>query len=276
MASRTSSSRAALIALIFGFSCVFTACSGASKKPYRVTSMIASTLAIRRPPGAPADPKSGPGGADYKSEPLPNAKLDCESGGTWLESLPLEKIRICLASIPSGVEATYRLIRDAQPWLELQDPDDAPPCLREELSSIPVPREIFFQHRSAGRIEEPARERGLSPIQTNLARDTANGAALGCFNLRLPIEADRTMGFRLPVKKWALRIAFPLDAGVLGEAAISRLLTAWALTPLWVTDEGGEVPVNWVPDSLCKRCLGPDRFIEKAPVDPEWNPAWPR
>ena len=228
----------------------FTSCSSNPRSIHAVRKIIPSTLRVRRPHGAGADPEVGPGGADYKSAPLPNAQLDCESVNFLLSKLHVAALRTCLKSIKDKQSVTYRLRREAEPYLELRDFEKAPDCLRQELPRIPVPREIFFQARN---------EQG----------------ALECYSARLPLEVDQKMGFRLPIERWALRLEFPFQVELKTDSEFERVFAAWALTPMWSAGSGKGLAAKVVTTPLCKQCLGEAVFLKELPSEPEALPMWP-
>jgi hypothetical protein len=160
-------------------------------------------------------------------------------------------LRQCLKGIQEKGFVTYRLVRDFQPKLEIKEEDDTPACLLRLLPTIPVPREIVFQSPDLGTIQ--------------------------CFSSRLNIEADRVVGFRLPVAKAGLLISFPIRTELDSDEAVYRLVLAWALTPLWNDgsfglEEKGKLQAQVMPDRLCKTCVGEKDFI----TDPEtFEPLWP-
>src|SRR3954467_6778781 len=83
-------------------------CSSASKHEKTVKNAIVRTIRVRRPQGRGADPKAGPGGEDYVSDPLPNETLDCEKPAALFRGFDLPKVRGCFTSIqkfttPTGV-----------------------------------------------------------------------------------------------------------------------------------------------------------------------------
>ncbi len=234
----------------FAISSSLTSCSAVPVNTHFVSKMFPSTLRVRRPGGAGADPVAGPGGADYKSAPLPNAQLDCESASSLLRNLHVSKLRECLNSSQPPQNVSYRLRREAAPYLELLDAEKAPVCLRRELPRIPVPREILFQAQN---------EEG----------------ALECFSARLTLELDQKMGFRLPIEKWALQLTVPYQPPIASDSELEREFQSWVLTPIWSAGSENGIPAQIVPDAICKRCLGESVFLKELPSEPDALPTWP-
>ena len=245
---------------------IVTGCSGAKKKSdsqstslspsgggnssRKVLRLIPFTLRMRRPPVAGADPKAGPGGADYVSHPFPNQHLDCETAEAIFKDIPLTELRGCLATLakagPPHLEIRYRLKRSFVPELELdgldsESPDAPPACLKKSLPRIPVPREIFFQ---APYSQEP----------------TAQEDLISCFSSRLNVEANETSGVRLPTNRVALRLDFsPISPSFVvpkDDAETRMLLLSWAISPFWQQEEMRYLPAVIVPDTLCRQCIG--------------------
>ncbi len=198
---------------------------------------------VRRPAGPGADPQAGPGGTDYRSSPRPDSVLDCREPGVLISSVSLGGLSSCLASIQSPVEVLYRLERLPEPYLELEDPEDAPKCLAGKLPRILLPREIFF----------PSDEEGQ----------------LSCYSARLALEADEALGVRLPIAKAALKLELPLKKPPAGEEQARRLLFAWIYSMFL---EDGVVRAHVVPDSICRQCFTEKEML--GPFDPEPMP-WP-
>ncbi len=224
----------------------FVSCKSAEVHEHEVRKLIPQTLRIRRPLVPGADPKASPGGPDYRSQPLPNSKFDCEAPRKIAEGLPLAAIRSCVTSlsIKKSVDAellsvVYKLVRDPVPHLQLQDLEEVPPCLVQTLPKIPVPREIFYQAESLGDVTPETRR-------------------LDCFASRLDIEADQWMGFKLPIAKLGVRVTFPpqnFDRAPDDDDEMRRLIMTWALTPFWDSSTAS-FRAKVVPDTICRTCLG--------------------
>lgn len=212
---------------------------------YRLHKIIPYTLRMRRPPGPGANPKAGPGGADYHSDPLPDAHFDCE-GAAWLfRELKLDQVRSCLAPLKS-ISVLYRVKWLPTPYLELDLSDDTPACLKSVLAAIPVPREIFFQSNEDGRLE--------------------------CYSSRLQIESNEIAGFKMPIKKTSVKVDFPLVQPPKDDDETRALLLTWALTPFWDRADGTLVS-HLVPSQICTACLGEKTKL--GPTDPEPQ-TWPQ
>ncbi|MGK5082860.1 hypothetical protein WDW37_06115 [Bdellovibrionota bacterium FG-1] len=242
-------------------------CSSAGKKgvsdapsrgvaPHAIHRLIPYTLRVRRPAGPGANPLAGPGGEDFTSHPLPDAKFDCEPPVAMFRDFKMNEIRECLKSVQKdpnqkSTKIAYRLKRIDIPVMELENPESAPDCVRKLLPNIPVPREIFFQSSEEG--------------------------ALLCYSARLDVEANEKMGIRLPTHRLTVKVDLAslkiseIPEGPEGDAEWGMLLFAWAISPLW-TEQMRVLPSHIVPDYLCATCLG-----EKTMVKPGGPPPklWP-
>lgn len=252
----------ALCAII---SCASQGCAGAKSRgaseprPRAVRQLYLQGLHFRRPSGPGADPRVGPGGPDYFGSPLPDSRLDCRPHEALHSGAPVEKIRACIAGLPPGTRVSFRLRREPVPELVLDGPDESdkpellPPCFRELLGRVPVPREIFFQSREEGE--------------------------LLCYSSRVNIEADeiRALGVKWPLSKTVLNVTFPISEapggapGSAGEIDIRSLLLSWSLAPFFKEGKS-ELEAFIVPDRICQVCLGEKAFL--GPNDPA-PPAWP-
>lgn len=249
-----------------------TACSSAPKQETVLKGMYLPTLHVRRPPGAPADPLAYTFEKGYRSDPLPDARLDCAPADTLFKDIALARVRECLKQLneplprknpdPKQKEETlypqlhYRFVREPQPSLELvvpdstKDPDDArrvPACIRQVLPQILVPREVVYQ--SAASPEE-------RPV---------------CYVSRVSVEKE--MAFWLfETHKIALKVDFPISPLPASDEEVRALLKAWALAPLWEDPSEPRVLHGKIlPDPACGRCMA-DHLIH--PLDPR-PPLWP-
>jgi hypothetical protein len=178
---------------------------------------------------------------------IPNHHLDCESIPWLFQDLDSTKIRNCLANVRDPLEITFQLKRESVPYLELQDPDDAPDCLRTSLHYIPVPREIFFVS-----VEE-------------------SGAPL-CYSSRIDLEKEEVLGIKLPIAKEGVKVVFPLSSPPQTDEELIRLLASWAITPFWSMDEDHpQIISKFVPESICRACFGErDLLRAQEPFLPMW------
>ncbi len=229
-------------------------CSGKEKvndRPrnvVRIKKLVPYTMKVRRPPGEGADPKVGPGGEDYSSKPLPDARFDCQSPAWLFSEMPLDKIRSCLAGIKEPIELHYRLERYASPFLKLaiKDPEATPACLIEVLGKIPVPREIVFQSNEEGRLE--------------------------CYSSRLNVAANQKSGVRLPTHRLdvVVNLPLPLESMPADDHKTMMLLLSWALSPYWDKDPPS-LEAHLMPEAICNVCLGEKEKLKQSdPVQELW------
>jgi len=172
------------------FLCVLAACSSTPDGIHPLNEMLASPMRIRRPPYRSADPQAELGAPDYKSSPLPTEDFNCKEPKVLFAKKNIEAIRQCITKFEPKVledgdrgpnEFTYRLIRDFQPSLKLQNREEAPACLVEHLSEIPVPRELFFLEAAPRHIKELDR--------------------VGCYSAGVLVDSDKFLGIRMPVDR---------------------------------------------------------------------------
>lgn len=225
-------------------------------KPYAVNQILGGVqwIRVRRPAAESADPKAGPGGSDYRATPAPDERLDCQSLETLLQPVVSDALVSCLQTLNTqfgaeGAEARefgYRLVRETQPKLELQDADEAPECLKTVLPSIPVPREIFF-----------------------MVRDRQD--RLACLSSRVPMDAGDFLGVRLPAKGVEVRLKFPDPNLPKDRAAAGRWLQAWVMTPYFYFEQDHKIQGKYVPESICGQCFGDRMILEKrTDLIPHW------
>jgi hypothetical protein len=229
---------------------------------HQIDRALITHFMIRRPPGAGADPMMDEGGEGYEANPKPDVNYDCREPATLLEGISPGAVRDCFrkhselianAKDGSGVmrEAEYRLERSDQPKLVLQEEEtkgQPVSCLKKVLPVIPVPREIIYQ---------------AEPLEWS------------CFNSRVNIEANDLLGIKMPTKKWAVRLVFPLTEIPKDDAAMTRQLLAMALTPLLDPESPTQFKSKVVPNAICKRCFGKKRLYSKdGPYHDDPPPTW--
>jgi hypothetical protein len=236
--------RASILLLLIPAVIAASHCSTPAKHVHSIRRLIPSTLRFRRPPTPGADVRAGPGGVDYRSQPLPNEQFDCETVDALFKELNLEDVRSCISAQATLYVAIYNLVREAVPYLELEETEETPACLVKTLPRISVPREIFFQSYDHERTS--------------------------CYSARLNWDVDRFMGIKLPSDQLAIRIMMPMEKEPEDAREMLRLLTAWAITPLWSKDK--TLPSKIVPDQICRKCLGKHNLMGGPDPEPE---LWP-
>jgi hypothetical protein len=210
-----------------------------------IERMESSTLRVRRPETAPADPYADENVVGYEVFPPPDKKFDCKRASSLFTKMNLRLIRECLSTMHSSFTLSYFLRREDQPVLEIDgNLDKYPNCLVKHLSSVPVPREIFFKLQSkSGRNE--------------------------CYSARIPIEANKMLGFTIPVSSFTMNVEFPIKEALETDSDVIALLTGWAITPyFWMEREGakgGQIPARVVTDSICRACYDDDATLREKP-----------
>ncbi len=216
-----------------------------------------STVQFRRPLSESANPLAGPGGTDYRSHPLPNAKYDCERPAELFARAPvnLRKLRDCLVSMRASVKVLYRLRREPVPLLVLDSQDEMPACLREVAPELPMPREIVFQSAESG--------------------------SLQCYSARVDVDASQLMGFHVPIiRKLAVRLDLPVSLKDVpsNDASMVDLLTTWVIALFWSENpgEGETLLAKLVPEIICRRCMGEKNMLKATdPPQAPWPPLTP-
>ncbi|MCC7441599.1 MAG: hypothetical protein IT285_08200 [Bdellovibrionales bacterium] len=259
---------------------------------YALDRIVPSALRVRRPPGPGADPKAGPGGPDFVSQPnYPDERLDCRSIDEFLPDEKLKPMFECLASLPPGLKVRYELLRGPVPELKAlpreewneevapapvaavppasggEPPPDAAaspeegappplaPCFAEHWAKLPVPREVFY-------VAELERVRG----------DWGGEHGYECFATRLDVEAGKLLGAEIPGSEWHLVLQLPPDPPVADLPGLRRMLMGVVLTPLFRAEGSADkVRGRLVPERLCEECFG-----SRASVLPERRPPFPQ
>ncbi len=249
--------RVKVLSAVAGALLFFEACSSTPKNTFTLTEFYTAPIRIRRPTYAPSNPTAGPGGIDYQASPAPSKNFDCQDSSALFRNLQKPQLLACLmkiqteGSVDEPKIVKYDLELGVQPVLKLDEDLEKPTCLRTTLPEIAVPREIFFQ----------------SDLKTG------EGERLTCFSSRLEIEKGETLGIRLSSSGGVLKLTFPIDPFPKSIPDLDRLLTAWALTPLFKPAKEPFVEAKIVPDSLCKKCFDRKDVLQRRPKDP---PKWPR
>lgn len=239
---------------VCAFCVALISCSSAEKKErerglHPISRFAIENLHVRRPSSPSADPQAGPGGVDYRSDPLPNERLDCEPAIALFKDFIAKKTRECVRVLQAlGNELEYQLRRAAVPFLELQVKDDTPGCAAQLLSRLPVPREIFFQ-----------------------SNDNSDGV-LQCYSSRLNLEKEKILAGTVtsPLSRSVLKLKFPLQVYPRDDEQMNLMFLTWVLSPFF--RENGKIPSRIVPHALCERC-----FTEKRLLKPDGPPPvyWP-
>lgn len=248
VASRARAPFSVGVFLILASACSSPGSVGGNGGFHSVGSLVLSTLFIRRPVGAPADPQASPGGEDYQSDPLPNPRLDCAAPESLWRNWDLKAIRSCLNEVHKEITLVYQLQKTARPLLSLQKEDPgAPSCVKELLKEIPVPREIFFE--------------GV---------DDRNH--FDCYASGIRPEDNDWWAVRLISTQRKVRIDLPLTAELSDDRSTQLLLLSWALAP-FQDPTTNRIPSQIVPEALCRKCLGDSSFIRSPRLAlPLWPP----
>jgi hypothetical protein len=247
--------------LLAGAAANLVSCASTPQNTYTIKKLAPAKLYVRRPPSVPAHPKATPGGYDYVSHPLPGGQMDCQETRSLAQGFDLKAFRACIAEVnqnPEKPKFRFRLQRIHQPVLELQDPEDAPECVRNLLGKIPVPREIFFQSLPT-KLPKPQ----SSTVGTD--RPTQDvGPYYDCYASSIDLEADELMGVKMSKAKWELLVEFPLKKIALrtDEEAL-RVYLGWAIMPFFDKEKDEwNIPAKYVPFHICRMCLGEQQMLK--------------
>ena len=178
--------------------------------------------------------------ADWDDFTLHNRELSCETPQSlWKDFLVGDQAMLlteCLNSISSGV-AHYLYQSKTKPVLEL-DPleKDQPECLKKNLMSIPLPREVYF----------------LGKNET----DTQD-----VFAMSFDTKANRVLDAELRVPRFQVLLTFPLSR----KLKSGDDLELWLLiTVLSLFKEEGKIVASNVPELTWKQCFKDDpHFLDK-------------
>ncbi len=215
--------------------CAGIACSSAPKSVQSVEKFSPTTLRFR-----------GAGTADFKSRGLPAARWDCETPREAFARFDFQQLQACLARVPAGQVHRFRLSRDNEPTLVMEEPEKAPECLRHRLGRIPVPREVVF-----------------------VAPSDQSPQGRECWASRLDLEREEWKGLPRPGQGYVLSLSFPLQPLPQDAEETQRWLTALALSPLY-EESGRKLFGVRVPETICRQCLGEKAYSEAGESGTLW------
>jgi hypothetical protein len=152
----------------------------------------------------------------------------------------------------------YRLKRLSVPELVLDEKNSGMDqgngvlldCIKERLSKLPVPREIFFQSHEEG--------------------------PLSCYSARLNLESDEipVLGVKWPLSRTVVRVDLPLTKPLDSDQKTIQLLASWVLSS-YFTEESDEILSRLVPDHLCGKCFQKAKFYKNDDALPVlWPESW--
>ncbi len=232
-----------ILAILFGWSCS----SAPQKNEHLLQSVLLYNLHFRRPQHLGARPNANWDDEDYFSQSRPNSNWDCEPLQKLFKELKLEAVRSCLRSVNEAKEKrdlSYILKRGTMPILELEDLEKAPLCVKDLLSQIPVPREIFFQSKDEGR--------------------------LSCYSSRIPLASEEFLKIRSHLHRFKVKINFPLEPIPKDDRETEFLLSTWVLASFFGEDQN-RILSKLVPNEICRKCIGDSHlFLESDSLPPSW------
>ncbi len=226
----------------------FSACSsGPVKGEHTLHRILLYNLHYRRPSQVGAMPTAEVGEKEYVSNPKPNKAFDCEPLNSLFKDIHLREVRKCFLSssiLQAEKPLSYRLRRNTAPYLQLQESEDTPDCIKQALEKIPVPREIFFQSNEEG--------------------------ALSCYNARIPILDEELLGIRNALHPIEVKIDLPLDEVPKTDQETLVLLGTWVISSFFQNNPN-QLQSKTVPRDLCGQCLGEKNvFSDGEPLPPLW------
>jgi hypothetical protein len=225
-------------------------CSGTPARIYPLKHIVLHSLHFRRPESRGVSPSAFPGERGYQSQPLPDSKWDCKPFRELFSDVKLKTLRECFSRIEVGNPLIYRLNRGVAPFLELSDSSRkdqfVPACIKQNLKTINVPREIFFQIDDLhGKIE--------------------------CFSARLRPREEEFLEVSSRLHRFELKIPLPLDTVPSTDEELLHLLGTWALLPFW-DENPEELSSLIVPDGICTKCMGEGNLIKDGePLPQKWT-----
>ena len=122
--------------------------------------------------------------------------------------------------------------------------ENTPDCLVENLSYIPVPREVFFLADHEG--------------------------VLSCINARVDIERDESMDSIWNETETKMSVFIGKDDKPKSVSEGARMLKAWALSPFFSKDKS--LHGKTVPKKMCQACFHNDQLFK---IDKRELPKWP-
>jgi len=223
------------------------ACKSAPKYEQSLHEIVLHNLHYRRPEGRSAQLVAEPGDEEYESKPRPDDKLDCRPYPELFQAIQLQSLRDCLASLKPTETAPivrYRLVRETQPYLAIQEPETAPLCLKQVLPRIPLPREIVYQAKHNGTVS--------------------------CYSSRLNLSVDEMFGYKVPTHRYEVVLRPPISNVPKTDDETRLLLLTWAIQP-FLDEEQHVFKAYLLPEQLCGKCMtGSKRFTDLDTLPPQW------
>lgn len=247
--------RSLVLGMLIAASCSHTDINETGKElgsatAVRITRIWPHLMRVRRPKTESANPVAQAGGSDYQTTKEVDPRFDCRPVDSLFPEFQASKLRACFLTIAPNTTVTYRFVRKAQPYFEIDEPEEAPECLVHYLKTIPVPREIIFQ----------------TPVKSNL----------DCYTARVDLESSEKFGIKMPMARLDMNVRFPLRRLPSDDADTLRLIQGWALTPFFKdvrnADSVPEVSATLMPERLCKACMGEKTLSKDLELE---APLWP-
>lgn len=222
--------------------------SALKKEEHTLQKILIQNMRYRRPPVVGALDVAVKGEEGYESQPRPGANFDCKPMADLYAELNPSALRNCLietGKLQMMPMVSYRLVRDAAPYLEIEEGQEfIPPCIAKHFKKIPVPREIFFQ--------------------------AIENDKLNCYSSRIPIFPEEFAGIKDFLYRTNLHVFFRKSELPTTQLETILFLSTWSLAPFFSEDKK-TILARLVPDELCKKCLGRDNlFKPKDPLPPLW------
>ena len=220
-----------------------------------VRTVALSSVQFHRPDYPPAEHD------DFSNQ---GRALNCESPSRiWAELLKTgndSEMIGCLNSLETG-EAKYLYVSDIKPYLMLnKDEKNQPECLLKTLSTIPLPREIYF----------------LGSTQSNLndQDEPTPKEDLSCFSISFDTKANQVMDAKLRYPRSYVNFKFPLSRKLKNEKDLQLWLLTSVLSIFNQDRSSWSAKASLVPDATCKQCFQKDLLFndkKKHKLDPlEW------
>ena len=213
-------------------------CSSGTKssedKGVVVPQVYVGPIQMRRPAAPPINPKEAAGSDRYaRKNEADDSTLECQSIDQLFNQTQLQMVLVCLATLKDPIILKFQLLRHTEPEWVLQVSDDTPDCLVENLSYIPIPREVFFLADHEG--------------------------VLSCINGRIDIERDDSLDSVWNETETKMSIFLGKDDKPKSVNDAARTLKAWALSPFFGKDKS--LHGKTVPRKMCQACFKNEKLF---------------
>ncbi|MCM0606500.1 MAG: hypothetical protein KA715_10455 [Xanthomonadaceae bacterium] len=210
-----------------------------------VPNVFVGPIRMRRPVAPPIKPNETPGSdRSARAVEANTDQMECQPIDQLIKKDKMKKILQCFKSLKDPLKLNFELLRHSEPEWVLQVGEDTPDCLVEEISFIPVPREVFFlaDHESV----------------------------LTCINSRIDIERDDSLDSVWLETDTEMSVTLSTEDFPRTENDTRRLIEAWALSPFF--GKNNTLHGKSVPRKMCQACFQDEKIFKS---DTREFPRWP-